>query len=155
MQAIFAAGCFWHVEEIFSKIPGVIKTEVGYMGGHIANPTYAQVCTGTTGHAEAIKIEYNPEVITYETLLGIFWQCHNPTTLNRQGPDIGAQYRSAIFYVDELQKKLAELSKEYLGNSRRYSSPVVTAIEPANSFYRAEEYHQQYFEKQGGSKCSI
>lgn len=138
MLATFAAGCFWGVEEAFLSSGRVIKTVVGYTGGHLPNPSYEQVCSGRTGHAEAVQVHYNPEQVSYSDLLGIFWKCHDPTQLNRQGPDIGTQYRSAIFYHNEEQKKLAETSKPF---------GAVTFIEPASQFYPAEEYHQQYLRK--------
>jgi peptide-methionine (S)-S-oxide reductase len=151
--AIFAAGCFWGVEEAFRTLDGVIDTQVGYTGGHTENPTYKQVCSGTTGHAEAVKITYDPNTITYEKLLEVFWNKHNPTTKNRQGPDVGAQYRSAIFYHNDHQKKLAQESKEKLQNSGKYKDPVVTEIVPAQKFYPAEDYHQQYLHKRNLKYC--
>lgn len=155
MIATFAAGCFWHVEETFAKTPGVIKTEVGFTGGDLKYPTYEQVCTHNTGHAEAVRVEFDPTKISYEELLEIFWECHDPTTLNRQGPDVGSQYRSAIFYHNEEQRKLAFQSKQELTDSGKYQHPIVTEITLAGPFYRAEEYHQKYFEKHGGGACSI
>ena len=154
-KAIFAAGCFWGVEATFRQIKGVISTSVGYTGGKLENPTYEQVCTDKTGHAEAVEIIYDPQKVSYETLLDVFWENHNPTTLNRQGPDIGTQYRSAIFFQDEAQKKAAELSKEKLEKSGQYKSPIVTQIIPAAPYYRAEDYHQQYLEKRGLSHCHL
>ncbi len=138
MLATFAAGCFWGVEEAFLSGGRVIKTVVGYTGGHLPSPTYEQVCTGRTGHAEAVQVQYDPQTISYPELLGIFWKCHDPTQLNRQGPDIGTQYRSAIFYQNEEQRKLAESSKK---------ANAVTLIESAGLFYPAEDYHQQYLRK--------
>lgn len=149
-QATFAAGCFWGVEDAFRRVDGVVDTEVGYTGGHTENPTYKEVCTGTTGHAEAVRLEYDPEQISYEELLDIFWEIHNPTTANRQGPDVGAQYRSVIFYHTEDQKRKAEEAVRRLDRSDAYDDPVVTRIESAQEFYRAEEYHQCYLAKQRG-----
>jgi len=154
-QATFAAGCFWHVEETFAKVPGVIKTEVGFSGGHLIDPSYEQVCRGDTGHAESLHLEYDPTKISYAALLDIFFQSHNPTTLNRQGPDIGSQYRSVIFYHNEEQKEAAELAKKTIGNAGQYKNPVVTEIVKAGPFFRAEEYHQRYFKKHGGGTCQL
>ncbi len=148
-KATFAAGCFWGVEEKFRSVEGVTDAQVGYTGGHTPDPTYEQVCRDTTGHAEAVQVDYDPETVSYEDLLDVFWSIHDPTTPNRQGPDIGSQYRSAIFYHDEAQREAAEKSKAALGESGRYSRPVVTEIVPASEFHRAEEYHQQYFQKRG------
>lgn len=152
-KATFGAGCFWGVEATFQKIKGVKETTVGYMGGHINNPTYEEVCTDKTGHAEVIQILFNPKEISYERLLEIFWEIHDPTQLNRQGPDIGTQYRSVIFYHNEEQKKLAENYKNILQN--RYNKKIVTEIKPAKEFFPAEEYHQKYLEKQGSSSCKF
>ncbi len=149
MKATFGAGCFWHVEDLLSKTKGVKSTKVGYIGGQLPNPTYEEVCTDKTGHAEAVEVEYDPDEISYEELLDVFWNNHNPTTLNRQGPDIGIQYRSAIFYHDDEQKEIAEKSKQILDKSRKYENPVVTEIVPSPIFYSAEEYHQKYFKKHG------
>jgi peptide methionine sulfoxide reductase msrA/msrB len=149
--ALFAAGCFWHVEEAFSGLPGVLKTEVGYAGGTTKDPTYKLVGTGKTGHAETVRVEYDPARISYEDLLKAFWSIHNPTTLNRQGPDVGDQYRSAIFHMDETQKQAALASKARLEASHRYPGRVVTQIAPAGEFTLAEEYHQQYYAKQAGA----
>ena len=149
MKATFGAGCFWHVEDLLSKTKGVTSTAVGYIGGQLQNPTYEEVCTDQTGHAEAVEVEFNPDEISYEKLLDVFWHNHNPTTLNRQGPDIGNQYRSAIFYHDETQKEIAEKSKQSLDSSGSFDDPIVTQIIPAPKFYKAEEYHQKYFKKQG------
>ena len=149
LKATFGAGCFWHVEDLLSKTKGVKSTQVGYTGGNLPNPTYEEVCTDKTGHAEAVEVEYDPDEISYEELLDVFWNNHNPTTLNRQGPDVGIQYRSAIFYHDEEQKAIAEKSKQQLDSSRKYSLPIVTEITPAPTFYKAEEYHQKYFKKNG------
>lgn len=141
--AIFAAGCFWGVQAVFDQVPGVASTIAGYIGGHTKNPTYAEVCSGATGHAEAVEIEFNPKKITYEMLLKIFWMNHNPTTINRQGPDIGEQYRSAIFYLNETQKKEALNSlKEH---KKDFKKSIVTEIVKADKFYPAEDYHQKYY----------
>jgi len=148
-KAIFAAGCFWGVELNFSKIDGVLQTSVGYIGGDTSGPTYQQVCTKTTGHAEAVNITYDPDVVTYQELLEKLWQFHDPTTLNRQGLDMGSQYRSAIFYLDQYQKELAEKSKADADQSGRFNAPIVTEITPALKFWPAEEYHQKYLEKKG------
>ena len=149
MKATFAAGCFWHVEEIFRKTSGVKSTQVGYSDGVTKNPTYEDVCTDTTGHAEAVEVDYDPQEVSYEELLKIFWNNHNPTTLNRQGPDVGKQYRSAVFFHTLEQKKEAMAMKEKLNPIARekFQSDIVTEIKPASDFYRAEEYHQQYFAK--------
>ncbi|PJC50412.1 MAG: peptide-methionine (S)-S-oxide reductase [Nitrosopumilales archaeon CG_4_9_14_0_2_um_filter_34_16] len=151
MKATFGAGCFWHVEDLFSKTKGVNSTAVGYIGGQLPNPTYEEVCTDKTGHAEAVEVDYDPDEISFEELLKIFWENHNPTTLNRQGPDVGIQYRSAIFYHDEKQKEIAENSKQTLEQLDKYDLPIVTEIVPAPTFYKAEEYHQKYFKKHGFS----
>ncbi len=153
-QATFACGCFWGVEAKFRKIHGVIDTKVGYTGGTVANPTYEQVCSHKTGHAEAIQITFDPSIVSYEQLLGFFWSMHDPTTLNRQGPDIGTQYRSAIFTHSPHQATLAHQSKVALEKSGRFSKPIATQILPAGPFYPAEEYHQRYHDKHGGS-CNI
>ena len=149
MKATFAAGCFWHVEEIFRKTSGVKSTQVGYSDGATKNPTYEDVCTDTTGHAEAVEVDYDPQEVSYEELLKIFWNNHNPTTLNRQGPDVGKQYRSAVFFHTPEQKKVAIEMKEKLNPIARekFQSDIVTEIKPASDFYRAEEYHQQYLDK--------
>ncbi|MFN4083753.1 MAG: peptide-methionine (S)-S-oxide reductase MsrA [Bacteroidia bacterium] len=144
--AVFGAGCFWCVEAVFQKLKGVLKVESGYAGGHIKNPTYREVCSGLTGHAEVCKIIYNPKEVSFETLLMIFWQTHDPTTLNRQGNDVGTQYRSAIFYVNEEQKKLAEHYKNELNKSGIFNNEIVTEIVPLNNnYYPAEDYHQNYY----------
>ena len=153
-KATFAAGCFWGVEEAFRHIPGVTKTRVGYIGGNTENPTYKQVCTDTTGHAEAVEVTYDPSRISYAELLDAFWTCHDPTTMNRQGPDEGTQYRSVIFHHDVEQEKIAQESLKEVEASRIFKSPIVTEIVPAGKFYDAEEYHQQYFTKNGGA-CHI
>ncbi len=147
-RATFAAGCFWGVEEAFRVLDGVLETAVGYTGGRVAQPTYQLVCSGETGHAEAVQIEYDPERISYDQLLEVFWHKHNPTTLNRQGWDIGDQYRSAIFYHTEEQREMAERSKQLLAASGLYRDPLVTEIVAAETFWRAEDYHQQYLLKQ-------
>lgn len=152
-KATFAAGCFWGVEELFRQLDGVIATQVGYIGGQVPKPTYQMVCSDTTGHAEAVEITYDPNKISYEQLLEIFWNNHNPTTLNSQGPDFGTQYRSVIFYHTPAQQAAAIKSKEQLIQAKRFSKPIVTQILPASQFYRAEEYHQQYLLKQGKSYC--
>ena len=154
-KATFAAGCFWGVEATFQKVEGVLSTRVGYTGGTFEDPTYEDVCSGRTGHAEAIEITFDSSKVTYEELLDIFWKMHDPTALNHQGPDIGSQYRSAVFYHDERQKKAAEESKENLDKSDEYKRPVVTEITAAGTFYPAEEYHQKYLEKRGRSSCGF
>lgn len=153
-KATFAAGCFWGVEAAFRQVEGVFSTSVGYTGGHFKNPTYRDVCSGRTGHAEAVQVIYDPNKVSYEQLLDVFWRIHNPTTRNRQGPDVGSQYRSAIFYHNEKQHAAALASKRALVKSRRFRSPIVTETRPGSTFYRAEEYHQQYLEKQGRISCS-
>lgn len=153
--AVFAAGCFWGVEDIFMQLPGVESTRVGYTGGQMENPTYEMVCSDTTGHAEAVEITYDPEKISYEELLKVFWENHNPTTPNQQGPDVGSQYRSAIFYHDESQKAAAEKSLKEVEDSGKWKRPVVTQIVPATTFYPAEAYHQKYLLKNGMSNCHL
>jgi peptide-methionine (S)-S-oxide reductase len=153
--AIFGAGCFWGVEAEFRKIDGVVATEVGYAGGHTENPTYKQVCTDRTGHAEVVKVTYDPSKVSYDELLDLFWRSHNPTQVNRQGPDVGTQYRSVIFYTTPEQEAAARASKQKLEASGRFRRPIATQIEPAGPFYRAEEYHQQYLEKRGMASCHI
>ena len=148
-KATFAAGCFWGVEAAFRKVPGVKDAAVGYTGGHKPNPVYEEVCYSDTGHAEAVEVEFDPAVVSYEKLLDVFWSIHDPTTPNRQGPDVGKQYRSAVFAHDEGQAAAARASKERLEKSGRLRRPVVTQIAPASTFWRAEEYHQRYFEKMG------
>ena len=152
-KTTFAAGCFWGVEAAFQGLKGVLSTAVGYMGGHLENPSYESVCSGTTGHAEAVQVEYDPAHASYEDLLEVFWSVHDPTTPNRQGPDIGSQYRSAIFFHTPEQESAARASKERLQRSGKLRSPIVTEIVPASKFYRAEEYHQRYFEKHGLAHC--
>jgi peptide-methionine (S)-S-oxide reductase len=154
-KAIFAAGCFWGVEDAFRQVKGVTSTTVGYIGGHTKNPTYKEVCTDTTGHAEAVEVEFDPAQVSYRELLAVFFQSHDPTQLNRQGPDYGKQYRSAIFYQDAEQEAAARESKEALDKAGVFKRPIVTQIVPASEFYRAEDYHQQYFEKQGIRSCHL
>ena len=154
-KATFAAGCFWGVEDAFRQIKGVTSTAVGYTGGAKVNPSYKDVCTGTTGHAEAVEVEFNPAEVSYLELLAAFWKSHDPTTLNRQGPDVGTQYRSAIFFHDAEQEAEARDSKAVLEKQGVFKRPIVTQILPAAPFYRGEEYHQQYFEKQGIRSCHI
>ena len=153
-KATFAAGCFWGVEAAFRQIDGVTATTVGYSGGHTTNPTYKEVCTNTTGHAEVVQVEYDPDRVSYEILLDAFWSNHDPTQLNRQGADVGTQYRSAIYYHDDEQKTAAAASKGKLESSGR-GRPVVTEITEAQEFYPAEDYHQQYLEKRGLASCTI
>jgi peptide-methionine (S)-S-oxide reductase len=154
-KATFAAGCFWGVEAAFRQVAGVKSTAVGYTGGHTENPTYEQVCTDRTGHAEAVEVEYDPAQVSYDQLLAVFWTNHDPTQLNRQGPDHGSQYRSAIFYHTAEQHSAAEASQQQLGESGKCARPIVTQIVPAAEFHRAEEYHQQYLEKRGQASCKI
>ena len=153
--ATFGAGCFWGVEATFRQIPGVLGTRVGYTGGHKADPTYKDVCTDGTGHAEAVEVEYDPARVSYNDLLNVFWENHDPTQLNRQGPDWGTQYRSAIFYTTPEQEKEARASKEAREKSGAYRKPIVTQIVPEVTFYPAEDYHQQYLEKRGLASCHI
>jgi len=153
--ATFAAGCFWGVEAAFRQIKGVKATSVGYTGGHLEHPTYEDVCTDRTGHAEAVQVQYDPTVVTYEQLLKVFWENHDPTTVNRQGPDEGTQYRSAIFYHTPEQKAAAESAKQALAASGKYRRQIVTEIVPAEVFWKAEDYHQQYLEKRGMSTCHL
>ena len=148
-KATFGAGCFWGVESLFRKVEGVTDAIVGYTGGTLENPSYEDVCRGNTGHAEAVEVTYDPDKVSYERLLEVFWMNHNPTTSNQQGPDYGEQYRSVIFYHDEEQKGVAEKSKQELEKSGKWKNPIVTQIASAETFYRAEEYHQRYFEKAG------
>ena len=154
-KATFGAGCFWGVEEEFRKVPGVLETAVGYAGGRKDNPTYEDVCSDDTGHAEVVEVEYDPARVSYDQLLDVFWNNHNPTTLNRQGPDVGTQYRSAVFFHTPEQQEAAKASKERLEKSGRFQRPIVTEITPASRFWRAEEYHQRYFEKRGGGSCHV
>jgi peptide-methionine (S)-S-oxide reductase len=154
-KATFAAGCFWGVEAAFRNIPGVVATTVGYSGGSFPNPTYHDVCTGRTGHAEAVEVEFDPARVSYQDLLRAFWENHDPTTLNRQGPDHGTQYRSAIYFHTPEQQAAALASKQQLERAGTFKRPIVTEITPASAFYRAEEYHQQYLEKRGQATCRI
>ena len=151
--ATFGAGCFWGIELTFQKTRGVISTSVGYTGGTTQNPTYEDVCTGQTMHAEVVQVEYDPSIVSYEALLEVFWECHDPTTLNRQGPDRGTQYRSAIFFHSPDQEAAAIASMTKLGKSGRYGSPIVTEITSASEYYIAEDYHQKYLEKRGMGSC--
>ncbi|HKX13113.1 MAG TPA: peptide-methionine (S)-S-oxide reductase MsrA [bacterium] len=152
-KAIFAAGCFWGVEEAFRSLPGVLDSVVGYTGGKTEDPTYKEVCTDRTGHAEAVLVEYDPEKISYDRLLEVFWANHDPTTKDRQGPDIGSQYRSAIYFFSPEQQQAAQASKQAMEASGKFRRPIVTEITPAATFYRAEDYHQRYLEKRGLSHC--
>ena len=152
-KAIFGAGCFWGVELTFSKIDGVESTAVGYCGGGIPDPTYEIVCTGQSGHAEVVLVEFDPDKVSFDKLLNTFWSLHDPTTLNRQGPDIGTQYRSVIFFQDEDQAALSKTSKDKLQASGKYENDIVTEVVPAEHFYRAEEYHQKYLEIRGLGNC--
>lgn len=154
-KATFAAGCFWGVEDAFRRVPGVKSTTVGYTGGTAENPTYREVCTDRTGHAEAVEVEFDPQRVSYEQLLKTFWEIHDPTTPNRQGPDVGTQYRSAIFFHGPEQEAAARASKAALESARKFRRPIVTEIEAAPEFYPAEDYHQQYFEKRGIKSCHI
>ncbi|MEH6525690.1 MAG: peptide-methionine (S)-S-oxide reductase MsrA [Sneathiella sp.] len=153
--AYFAAGCFWGVEAAFRQTMGVKTTVVGYQGGKTLNPTYQDVCTGQTNHAEVVQVTFDPDVVSFDDLLNVFWQSHDPTTLNRQGPDVGTQYRSAIFYLDDAQMQAAETSKAAQGTRGLFRRPIVTEISPALDFYPAEDYHQQYLEKRGLATCHI
>jgi peptide-methionine (S)-S-oxide reductase len=153
--ATFGAGCFWGVEETFRQIPGVTDTAVGYLGGRTQNPTYKDVCSDETGHAEVVQVTYDPAQIGYDRLLDAFWSAHDPTTLNRQGPDVGTQYRSAIFFHSPEQERVAKASKEKMQASGKFRRPIVTEITPASTFYRAEDYHQKYLAKRGMSHCHI
>ncbi|HMG32439.1 MAG TPA: peptide-methionine (S)-S-oxide reductase MsrA [Blastocatellia bacterium] len=154
-KALFAAGCFWGVEAAFREVPGVVDTAVGYSGGHTSDPSYEEVCSGRTGHAETVEVVYDPSRVTYEELLNVFWDNHDPTTLNRQGPDVGEQYRSAIFFLNPQQQAAAVASRQVLQESGRFKRDIVTEITPAGRFWRAEEYHQRYFEKRGVAHCRI
>jgi len=153
--ATFGAGCFWGVEAAFRQTPGVLATAVGYAGGKLDNPTYQDVCTDRTGHAEVVQVDYDPAKVSYDDLLKVFWTEHDPTTMNRQGPDVGSQYRSVIFFHTPEQEAAAKASKEKLEKSGKYKRPIVTQIVAAPTFYRAEEYHQQYLEKRGLAHCGI
>jgi len=151
--ATFGAGCFWGIEAAFQQVPGVVETAVGYSGGHMANPTYKDVCTDQTGHAEVVQVSFDPSKVSYEQLLDTFWQIHDPTQLNRQGPDVGDQYRSAIFTHGSDQERAAIASRDR--EQAKYRRPIVTQILPAARFWPAEEYHQRYFEKNGGAACHV
>lgn len=153
--ATFGAGCFWGVEDAFRQVPGVIDAPVGYAGGTVDNPSYQQVCSHRTGHAEVVEVTYDPAQVTFDELLDVFWSIHDPTQRNRQGPDVGDQYRSVIFFSTPEQEKAAMASRDALDASGKFRKPVVTEIEPAPTFWRAEEYHQRYFEKRGGGTCHI
>ena len=152
-KATFGAGCFWGVEAAFRQVPGVADAAVGYMGGTLENPTYQDVCTDTTGHAEVVHVTFDPARVFYQQLLDLFWEIHDPTTPNRQGPDVGRQYRSAVFFHSVEQESAAKASKEKLQTSGRFQRPIVTEITPASTFYRAEDYHQRYLEKRGVAAC--
>ena len=154
-KATFGAGCFWGVEAAFRQVPGVVATTVGYSGGTFENPTYKDVCSGKTGHAEVVEVEYDPSKVSYDDLLHVFWENHDPTTPNRQGWDVGEQYRSAIFFHTPQQESAARASKEKLERSGKYRRPIVTEITPASTFYRAEDYHQQYLEKRGAAHSTV
>ncbi|REJ64676.1 MAG: peptide-methionine (S)-S-oxide reductase [Planctomycetota bacterium] len=154
-KATFGAGCFWGVEVTFRNVEGVVDAAVGYLGGSTENPTYEDVCTQTTGHAEVVEVEFDPDKVSYDKLLDVFWDCHDPTTLNRQGPDVGTQYRSAIFFHSPEQQAAAVASKERQDASGRFPSKIVTEITPTSTFYRAEEYHQRYLEKRGQASCHV
>lgn len=154
-KAMFGAGCFWGVEETFRNLKGVTSTAVGYAGGTTENPSYEDVCSDETGHAEVVQLEFDPSQIKYDQLLDVFWANHNPTTMNRQGPDVGTQYRSVIFYYSPEQKSAAEASKQKLSTSGKFNRPIVTQIEPAPKFWPAEEYHQRYLAKRGQTHCAI
>ncbi len=154
-KAAFGAGCFWGVEAAFRQVKGVVSTEVGYMGGWLKNPTYREVCSGQTGHVEVVQMEYDPSQVSYDELLDVFWEIHNPTQLNRQGPDVGTQYRSVIFFHNAEQEAAARSSKERLQNAGRFDTKIVTEILPASTFCRAEEHHQQYLERRGVRSCGL
>mgnify|MGYP001825662538 CR=1 FL=1 len=154
-KAYFAAGCFWGVEDRFRKTPGVLDAVSGYMGGHTENPTYRQVCAGDTGHAEAVEVSFDDEQVSYEALLELFFEMHNPTTLNRQGPDFGSQYRSAVFVQNAEQRSAAQAAMEKVDASGKWNDPVVTQLNGMAPFWRAEEYHQRYFEKNGAGFCQV
>ena len=154
-KAVFAAGCFWGVESTFQQLDGVNSTTVGYTGGKVKNPSYELVCTGLTGHAEAVEVEYNPSVISFSELVDVFFKLHDPTTMNRQGPDIGTQYRSAAYFSNNEEKDIIESKINDLNESGEYTSRVVTEVEPIESFYDAEDYHQDYYKKRGIDGCAI
>jgi len=154
-KAVFAAGCFWGVESTFQQMDGVKSTTVGYIGGKVKNPSYELVCTGITGHAEAVEVEYNPNIVSFEKLLDTFFQLHDPTTLNRQGPDVGTQYRSAVYFSNNEEKKIIESKVNALNESGKFRSKIVTEIEAISEFYNAEDYHQDYYKKRGIDGCAI
>lgn len=155
-KATFGSGCFWCTEAVFQRLKGVSKAQSGYAGGSVENPTYEQVCTGTTGHAEVVQVTYDPDVVSYDELLEVFWNTHDPTTLNRQGNDVGTQYRSAVFYHNDDQKELAEAYKQKLGEGNIWPDPIVTEVVPLNNYFPAEDYHDDYFNKNGGQPyCSF
>ena len=154
-KAVFAAGCFWGVESTFQQMDGVKSTTVGYIGGKVKNPSYELVCTGITGHTEAVEVEYNPNVVSFEKLVDIFFQLHDPSTLNRQGPDVGTQYRSAAYFSDDEEKKIIESKVNTLNESGKFKSKIVTEIEALSEFYNAEDYHQDYYKKRGIDGCAI
>jgi peptide-methionine (S)-S-oxide reductase len=155
VEATFGAGCFWGIEAAFRQVPGVLATAVGYMGGTRDEPTYRQVCTGRTGHAEVVQVTYDPQRLSYDDVLAVFWDNHDPTTMNRQGPDVGIQYRSAVYFHGEAQESAARASIEEIEASGRFRRPIVTEVTPASTFWPAEDYHQQYLEKRGLSTCRI
>ena len=148
-KAVFGAGCFWHIQDRFNKVKGVLSTSVGYSGGDTNSPSYEQVCAGNTGHAEVVEIDYDPKVVTYSELLSVFWACHDPTTKDRQGPDIGHQYRSVIYYFNDEQEKLARDSMIKMGESGKFHDSIVTEVQPIKEYHKAEDYHQNYFKKKG------
>ncbi len=154
-KATFGAGCFWGVEATFREVDGVTDVAVGYAGGQLDRPTYRQVCSSATGHAEVVEVDFDPDKVSFEALLEVFWNCHDPTTLNRQGPDVGTQYRSAVYFHGPEQEATASAMKRSLDESARFTRPIVTEITQASAFWRAEEYHQRYFEKNGGGHCGI
>jgi len=153
--AVFGAGCFWGVESFFREVPGVVDAVSGYAGGNVANPSYKQVCSGNTGHAEVVQVTYDPAKVSYDRLLDVYFANHDPTTMNRQGPDVGSQYRSVIFVETPEQESKAKQKIERLTQAKRYKRPIVTSVEPFRNFYRAEEYHQRYFEKNGLPSCHV
>ncbi|CAN5774278.1 peptide-methionine (S)-S-oxide reductase MsrA [soil metagenome] len=154
-KATFGAGCFWGIEAVFRQVPGVVSTAVGYMGGTRDEPTYRQVCSGRTGHAEVVQVTYDPQRLSYDDILAVFWENHDPTTMNRQGPDVGTQYRSVVYFHDEDQERAARASIDELEASGRFRRPIVTEVTAAPTFWPAEDYHQQYLEKRGLSTCRI
>lgn len=154
-KATFGAGCFWGVEATFRRVEGVLDAAVGYMGGSLDDPTYEDVCSDRTGHAEVVQLDFDPAAVSYEALLEVFWSSHNPTTPNRQGPDVGSQYRSVVFYHDEEQRRAAEQMRDELQRAGRFARPIVTEVVPAQTFWRGEEYHQRYLEKRGLGTCHI